>query len=165
MSREVSYQVPINIPRDKAWDIMQDITEPHKYVPGLLKTTMHTKQTTGVGASRRVYKKMMALDETVTQWNEGYGFRIRLHDGLKEKPLPKSFFIYAIEDGANNTTLFTATMGYTFPLGFIGRIIDSLFVAPIVKKEIRDVALAVKHYYEKGTTPTKSDLKALRQSY
>ncbi|MCK5881316.1 MAG: SRPBCC family protein [Sinobacterium sp.] len=165
MAREIFYKVAIDIPRDKAWDIMQDITAPHLYVPGLLKTEMHTEQTTGVGASRRVFKKMMALDETVTEWNEGYGFRIRLHDGPKSKPLPKSFFIYSIADGENNTTMFTATMGYSFPLGFIGKIIDSLFVAPIVQMEIRNVALAVKHYYENGTTPTPADLKALRQKF
>jgi hypothetical protein len=163
MSREVSYKVVIDMPREKAWEIMQDITAPHKYVPGLIKTEMHTEQTSGVGTSRRVFKKMMALDETVTDWHEGYGFRIKLHDGPKEKPLPKAFFNYAIEDADNNTTLFTATMGYTFPLGALGNVIDSVFVAPIVKGEIRDVALAVKHFYETGTTPVKADLKALRK--
>ncbi len=165
MSREVTYKVSIDMPREQAWEIMKDITAPHKYVPGLLKTEMHTEQTSGVGTSRRVFKKMMALDETVTEWKEGYGFTIRLHDGLKEKPLPKAYFIYAIDNGVNNTTQFTATMGYTFPLGFIGRMIDSLFVAPIVQGEIRGVALAVKHFYEQGTTPTKADLKALRKKF
>ena len=163
MGREVSYQVSIDMPREKAWEIMQDITVPHRYVPGLIKTEMHTEQLQGVGASRRVFKKMMAMDETVTEWNEGYGFRIRLHDGAKDKPFPDSYFIYKIEDGPNDTTLFTAIMGYRFPLGRVGQLLDSLMIAPIVKGQIRDVALAVKHYYETGSTPTPADIKRLRQ--
>ena len=165
MSREITYKVSLNMPREKAWEIMKDITAPHKYVPGLIKTEMHTEQLTGVGASRRVFKKMMAMDETVTEWNEGYGFRIRLHNGVKDKPFPQSFFVYSIEDGENNTTLFTATMAYNFPLGAFGKVIDSLLIAPIVQGEIRDVALAVKHYYENATTPTKANLKALRKQF
>lgn len=162
MAREVTYEVLIDMPREKAWAIMQDITAPHKYVPGLLKTEMHTEQKQGVGASRRVFKKMMAMDETVTEWNEGYGFSIRLHDGAKDKPFPHSYFIYKIDDAAGGKTRFTATMGYSFPLGFIGKIIDSLLIAPIVAGEIRAVALAVKYYYETGETPTSADLKRLR---
>ena len=170
MGREVTHQVTINMPREKAWEIMQDFTAPHKYVPGLLKTEMHTEQTTGVGASRRVFQKMMALDETITEWNEGYGFRIRLHDGDKSKPFPNSYFIYKIEDvkdanddATSGKTRFTATMGYQFPGGFIGQIIDSLIVSFFVNLQIRGVALAVKHYYETGKTPTAADLKRLKK--
>lgn len=162
MGREVSYEVIIDLPREQAWAIMQDITVPHKYVPGLIKTEMRDGPLKGVGASRRVFKKLMAMDETVTEWNEGYGFRIRLHDGAKDKPFPKSYFIYKIDDASGGKTRFTAVMGYTFPFGFIGRIIDSLLIAPIVSGEIRAVALAVKHYYETGTTPTPADIKRLK---
>lgn len=163
MSSEAIYSVTIDMPREKAWEIMQDITAPHKYVPGLIKTQMHTEQSQGVGASRRVFKKMMAMDETVTEWNEGYGFKIRLHDGKKDKPFPKSYFVYAIEDSSNNKTQFTATMGYTFPLGILGAIINKLLILPIVRGEIRDVALAVKYFYETGKTPSPKDIKQLRK--
>lgn len=162
MGREIRYEVIIDMPRERAWEIMQDITVPHKYVPGLIKTEMYPGPQKGLGASRRVFKKFMALDETVTEWNEGHGFSIRLHDGLKEKPLPKSYFIYRIEDAPGNKTRFIATMGYTFPLGAIGQVIDGLLVAPIVGSEVRAVALAVKHFYETGTTPTSADIRRLK---
>lgn len=163
MSREATYTVTIDMPQAKAWQIMQDFTAPHKYVPGLLKTEMHTEQTKGVGASRRVFKKMMALDETITEWSEGEGFKIRLHDGDKSKPFPDAYFIYKIADAGNDKTHFTATMGYRFPLGVFGQLIDNLIVSRIVDGEIRDVALAVKHYYETGATPTAADIKRLKK--
>lgn len=165
MGTEINYQVVIDMPRDKAWQIMQDITVPHHYVPGLIKTEMHTQQTSGVGASRRVYKKMMAMDETVTDWHEGHGFRIRLHDGDKDKPFPDSFFVYRIDDAPDNKTLFTATMGYRFPFGALGRFLNRWLIVPIVRGQIRDVALAVKHYYETGATPTPADIKRLRKNH
>lgn len=162
MAREAIYEVIIDMPREQAWSIMKDITAPHKYVPGLIKTEMYSGKNTGVGASRRVFKKFMAMDETVTEWNEGYGFRIRLHDGAKDKPFPKSYFIYKIEDAAGGKTRFTATMGYSFPFGWIGNLLDGLIIFPIVSGEIRAVALAVKHYYETGARPTPADIKRLK---
>ena len=162
MGREIKYEVIIDMPREKAWEIMKDISVPHKYVPGLIKTEVYPGPTQGVGASRRVFKKFMALDETVTEWDEGYGFAIRLHDGLKEKPLPKAYFKYRIEDTPEGKTRFIATMGYTFPFGVLGQLIDSLLVAPIVSGEVRAVALAVKHFYETGTTPTSADIRRLK---
>ena len=103
------------------------------------------------------------MDETVTQWDEGYGFKIRLHDGKKDKPFPGSYFIYAIKDIGHQQTEFTATMGYQFPFGAIGKLIDNLLIYPIVNAQILDVALAVKHYYETGETPSAADIKRLRQ--
>lgn len=164
MGREVTGKVIIDIPREKAWEIMQDFTSPHRYVPGLLKTEMHTEQKKGVGASRRVFKRGMALDETITEWKEGEGLTIRLHDGARPKPFPDSYFIYRIEDAGAGKTRFTATMGYRFPLGAIGQLIDSLIVCHFVKAETRKVAVAVKHYYETGKTPTPADISRLLKS-
>lgn len=163
MSSEVSYTVNIAKTPEVCWEQMRDLTKPHLYVPGLLKTDMHTEQTEGVGASRRVFKKRMALDETVVQWQEGESFTLRLHDGDKAKPLPESFFVYSIKPGANNSTDFTATMRYQFPLGALGALINRLIVLPIVRGEIRDVALAVKYYYETGESPSKQNIKQLRK--
>ena len=163
MASVATYQVLIDLPRQQAWEMMQDLTCPQKYVPGLLQCEMHGAQRQGVGTSRRVFKRFVVLDETVTAWEEGYGFTLRLHDGAKDKPLPRSYFIYAMDDAPNQQTLFTATMGYEFPLGALGALIDRFLVLPIVQAEIRDVALAVKYFYENKSTPTKSDLKALRQ--
>lgn len=165
MSREVSYQVLIDLPREACWEMMKDITVPHHYVPGVIRTEFHTEEKSGVGASRRVFKKMMALDETVTEWNEGYGLTLRLHDGDKAKPFPDAFFVYQLADSADNKTLFTATMKYRFPLGRFGQILDNVLIASIVQGQIRDVALAVKHYYETKTSPTPADIKRLRAMF
>lgn len=165
MSREISYQVVIDLPRDACWEIMKDITVPHRYVPGVIRTEFHTEEKIGVGASRRVFKKMMALDETVTEWNEGTGITLRLHDGAKAKPFPDAFFVYQLADSEAGKTLFTATMKYRFPLGKLGSLLDNFIIAPIVQGQIRDVALAVKYFYETKNSPTPADIKRLRKLF
>lgn len=165
MSTEITYQVPIDLPRDACWEIMKDITVPHLYVPGVIRTEFHTEEKSGVGASRRVFKKMMALDETVVEWNEGYGLTLRLHDGDKAKPFPDAFFVYQLADSSDGKTVFTAMMKYRFPLGKFGQIINSLLIKPIVQGEIRDVALAVKHFYETNSSPAAADIKRLRKMF
>lgn len=162
MTSIVEHQVKLNLSQEKAWQIMQDLTQPHRYVPGLIDCKMHEGNTQGVGASRRVFKKMMQLDETVTEWKEGEGFTLKLHFESKDKPLPNAFFRYELKPINDQQCFFIATMGYDFWLGKIGQVINQLLVLPFVKKEIRDVAYALKHFYEFSETPTAADIKRLR---
>lgn len=159
------HTIEINLAIDECWQKMQDFSIAHHYVPGLIDSKVLTKQTNGVGASRRVFKKMMALDETIIDWQEGKGFTIRLHDGDKDKPLPQSTFSYALEAKDKATTHFTGSMSYGFPLGSFGVFISRYLVLPFVQKEISDVVFAVKHFYETGERATPAILKRMRKEY
>jgi len=163
MSSIASWQVVIDMPREKAWNILQDLSKAHNYVPGIVDTRVTTEQKTGIGASRKVYmSKTNAMDETVTEWNEGAGFRIRLHKGPKDAPFPKSYFSYKLEDEAPGKTRLTTEMGYVMPGGAVGGLFDKLLINSIVRGRIRDVALSMKLFYETGQ-PTKPEaLKQLR---
>jgi len=91
MGGVVSCTLYMKISREKAWDILQDLSVPHLYVPGLVKTEITTEKIQGVGASRKVYQtETKGLDETVEEWNEGHGFLIRLHQGDRGAPPPFS---------------------------------------------------------------------------
>lgn len=159
------HTVDIDLPIAECWQKMQDFSIAHHYVPGLIDSKVLTKQANGVGASRRVFKKMMALDETIIDWQEGKGFTIRLHDGDKDKPLPQSTFSYALAAKDENTTSFTGSMSYGFPLGSVGVLVSRYLILPFVKKEIRDVVLAVKYFYETGEKATPAILKRLRKGH
>lgn len=163
MSSTATWQVVIDMPREKAWDILQDLSKAHNYVPGIVDTRITTVQKTGVGASRKVYmSKTNAMDETVTEWNEGAGFRIRLHKGPRDAPFPQSYFAYKLEDDASGKTRLTTTMGYNMPLGAVGKLLDNLLINSIVRGRIRDVALSMKLFYETGKPTTPAALKQLR---
>ncbi len=163
MISEATYQVTLEMPREQAWKTLEDLSQAHNYVPGIIKTEIVSSNKQGVGASRLVYQgKKRALQETVTDWDEGSGFRIRLHKGEKDSPFKNAFFRYLIEESDGDTTRLTTTMGYTPPLGWFGILLDKLFLNKIISGVIRDVALSMKHFYETGKPTTPKDLKAIK---
>lgn len=157
------YNATANIPADQAWLKLKDLSLAHHYVPNITKCVITTSQKEGVGASRRVSGPQQALDETVTEWNEGRGFVIRLHNGAKHaKPFGEASFTYRIDKINEQSCKLTCTMTYEMGMGFFGSVLHSLFIGNLIRNNIRDVALSMAYFYEKGKKPTKEDLARLR---
>lgn len=149
-----SAEVLLDLPRAEVWQRMRDLTKGHYYVPNLKDCRMTTEQREGVGASRKVYTTSgMVMDETVSEWNEGYGFVIRLHSG--DGPPPPIFtsahFHYRIEDAPGGKTLFKPAMTYSLRFGALGRLLDQLLLNRIITNTVKKVGLGLKAYYETGT--------------
>ena len=121
MSEAVAKTV-IDISRDQAWKKLSDLSLAHNYVPGIVKTEITTDKKQGVDTSRKVYQGPNKwMQETVTDWNEGYGFSIRLHKGDKDVPFKNAFFHYPIDDAGPDKTALTMIMNYDPPLGWLGK--------------------------------------------
>ena len=165
MTRSVSYQVKIDLPRAQCWDKLRDLSLAHHYVPGLKKTEITTDIKEGIGASRKVYQSALVLDETVEEWYEGKGFLIRLHRGENGKPpgFEKGWFRYQLEDAGGEQTLFTATMSYVMPWGWFGEALESLLLRRFLQGTVRDVALSMKEYYETGVPVKPERLKQIKR--
>jgi hypothetical protein len=167
MTGSVSYTIEIDIPREQAWQKLQDLSVAHHYVPGLKNTEITTSKTQGVGASRRVFQTgSNYVDETVEEWIEGEGFLIRLHRGETGKPplFNKAWFRYAIEDNGKGGTTFTPSMTYEMPWGGFGSLLERLVLKKVFIGVLRDVAIAMKDYYETGQAVGPERLKALKSS-
>lgn len=164
MPQEATAEIVIDLPRAEAWNKLRDISLAHNYVPGIVKTEIVTDQREGVGASRYVYRgKTSYLQETVTEWREGEGFRIRLHKG--DKPAPpfrEAFFNYRLTDAGPGKTRFTATLGYQLPWGGLGEWLGRRMLG-FVRSTVRDITVAMKLYYETGRPTTPAALKAYKQ--
>lgn len=164
---EVSTTVRVALPRARAWELLQDLTLSHHYVPGIVRTEITTDAKKGVGASRRVYQsEKSGIDETVEEWNEGHGFLIRLHRGAGGPPFPfaQAHFRYAIADDGD-TTLLTTSLRYTMLGGAVGRFFDRYLLRRIIDRTIRDVALSQKCFYESGQPVTRERLKEARAAF
>jgi hypothetical protein len=164
-NNEASAEITIKIPRDKAWELLQDFSIAHNYVPGVIKTEITTELKQGTGASRKVYQtETKAIDETIEEWNEGYGFQIRLHRNTNGPPLPfkQAWFRYSIADDDINTRLNTSLI-YRVRWGIIGRVLDRALLHRIIKGKIRDVAFAMKLYYETGERVTPEKLRQIKK--
>ena len=162
MDNEAVYSFRLEMPRQKAWEKLKDFTLAPNYVPGVKSVKIMTDKKEGVGASRRVFPKKM--DETVVEWNEGYGFILKLHKGTGGPPFPfsKAGFRYAItEDG--NRTKFTVGLMYDMGMGPLGAIMNRLFLGKIIEGIVRDIGLCLKHFYETGEPVTPRILKSIKR--
>jgi hypothetical protein len=155
------YEIPIALPREAVWQRLRDLTRAPLYVPNLTGVEITTTRREGIGASRRVFQKNgKTLDETVESWDEGYGFRLKLHDGDKPlAPFRQAWFDYRIADAADGGAIFTPALIYVMPWGVLGRVLDALFIRKFAVGNVRQVAVNFKKYYETGeiTNPAWQD--------
>ncbi len=162
MDNKASYSVYLDMPREKIWEKLRDFTLAPNYVPGVDAVKITTEKKEGIGASRRILPK--GMDETVVEWNEGYGFVLRLHSGDNGPPVPfkEARFRYAMED-AGNRTRFTMGLMYTMRMGGFGRFLDKLFMGKFIVTAVKDVAISLKHFFETGEPVTPAILKQLKK--
>jgi hypothetical protein len=145
-------EIRVALPRQQVWDRLRDLSLAPYYVPGLTAVELTTPQHEGIGASRRVFQKNGSpMDETVVGWDEGYGFRLRLHCGDKPPtPFKEAWFDYRIADADSDQTLFMPSLTYELPWGAVGRVLDVLLFNRIARSRTRQVALCFKRHYETG---------------
>lgn len=160
----VSAEFEVELSMADAWERLRDLSRPDMYVQGLTAVELTTEQRQGVGASRRVTQgKSFKLDETVTEWQEGKGFTLRLHRGEKAAIplLPAHFFDYGLREAEGRVYLHNQ-MRYQVGLGFLGALLDKLVLRRVLRSQLRDVTLAQKIYYETGQKVTADILKSAK---
>ena len=152
LQHSATAEVIINLPREQVWERLRDLSKAHYYVPRLTNTTINTDLKEGVGTSRTVFAKGMApMDETVIEWNEGFGFKIRLHRGERAAaPFKAAIFVYAIEDAGDGNTRFKPAIHYTLPGGPLVNAIGSRLLGGVMRSNVEQVAQKLKQYYETG---------------
>ena len=150
--------------RGAAWRRMRDLSMAHMYVPGLAPVTFVGPQREGVGTHRRVRMRgVLAMDETVTAWREGEGFTLRLHRGAGGPlpPLREHYFDYGL-DVRDGRVWLVNRMRYEVGLGPLGALLERLLLRRIFRRQLHDITLAQKLYYETGERATPAMLKAAK---
>ena len=148
----VSAEFPLELDADATWERLSDLGQAHCYVPGLTALEFTTAQRRGVGTSRRVRRgDSLTLDETVEVWEEGRGFSLRLHRGDRGPipPLRRHYFDYAMKQ-RNGQVWLVNRMRYEVGLGALGALLDRLLLRRLLARQLREVTLAQKRYYESG---------------
>lgn len=151
---KVSAETVLAMPRTEAWAKLRNLELAQNYVPGVSRVEVQTPMREGVGASRKVfYKGQPRLDETVTHWEDGHGYTLKLHNGDgPPSPFKSARFIYFLDDASGGETRLQATLAYELPLGPVGRLFDALLMRPIAARTVRTIARGLKHFYETGTS-------------
>lgn len=159
----VAVSTDVEVAPEEAWKNMSDLTVAHNYVPGLTRTEITTQHSSGVGTSRRVYSEDGEyLEETVTTWDEGRGFTLRLHRGKEPmSPFEQVEFRYHMTPADAETTRVTLALVGQLPLGGFGAWLGDWLARPSMESELTLIAAGLKHYYETGTPASDSDRERL----
>ena len=82
-------EVTLRHPATEVWTALSNLSQAHLYVPGITRTEITSDAARGIGTSRRVYDADGTyLNETVSEWTEGDGFVLRLHNDGGKAPAP-----------------------------------------------------------------------------
>jgi len=162
----VAVTADVEVPHTVAWQNMRDLSVAHNYVPGLTATEIITSQREGVGASRKVYQTGTDyLQETVTAWDEGHGFVIRLHRGDEPmKPFKHAEFHYRMAAVTDRVTQVTLAIQVEMPFGQLGSWLGDSFARPALESELTRVLAGLKHYYETGEPANDADRERLARA-
>ena len=149
--RSVTGQAAMALPIETCWQKLRDLTRAIHYVPGLTECRITTEQKEGVGASRRVVSRQAgAMDVTVTEWDEGRGFTIRLHKGDRPPPMfREASFRYELVPKGEGCEIHTR-MSYAPAFGPVGQVLDALVLSRVMQRTVREVAAGLAAYYEQS---------------
>jgi len=164
-TQQVRARARIHLPVEACWEKLRDFERALQYVPGLTDVRITTEARQGVGASRVVvHETTGAMDETISEWREGRGFRIRLHRGERGPMLPlrDAYFDYALEPAGEGECDIVMTMQYSLGLGPIGTLLDALLVRRLLRRTLGDTALALADNYETDQRVGSERLRVLR---
>ena len=156
-------EVIVNVPLSQAWAYLADFSAAHNYVPNLSRTEIMSAERSGVGAHRRVYDmEGDYIEETITEWQEGKGFVIRLHEGDEPMaPFEAISFSYSIAPVSEQRTRVSLGMDFLMPWGSVGETLGEGFFLPVMEDNLVQVAAGMKHYYETGKAATDADREGL----
>ncbi len=137
----------------QVWRLVSDLEQASNYLPDIERVEVLSSSGSGVGASRRLYKSQTDwLDETVTQWYEGQGLTLRLHRGDNAPfPFASASFEYNLQALSAGATAMHLSLVYQPRYGLLGQLLDSLFLAGQVERQVMAVALGLKQYSDSSS--------------
>lgn len=147
MKHIVTINLKCKIKANEAWDQIRDFSTPHKYISFIQNTIVLGQTSGGVGSTRRVFTRYNYMDETVTNWEEGSSFTVKLHKN-KQAPFPFSAatFRYQIRSINKKDCELIGIFTYELLFGIIGIILNHLFLGIIIRFNIRRVIMGLKMY-------------------
>ncbi len=141
----------INIPaaKEDVWEVLKFPGRVEEFHPLIKKSFMITDAPNGIGARRHCdLLPMGAMDEVVTEWDEGNAFTIEVMGG---EMLPPHHFMkgrFELKALGKERTQVTFSFSYQLKYGFLGRLMDIWLIRPQFKKAPPQYVQGLKTYIE-----------------
>lgn len=144
-------EADLALTQQQAWQRLSDLGVAHNYVPGIVKTEISSSRRDGPGASRRVYSSPTKyINETITRWDEGNGYTLRLHDEHGRAPMPfkDASFSYRLLSTHKDTTTVQLVLSVAIRGGILGESLVNMLMASTIQARIDLIAKRLKDFYE-----------------
>jgi hypothetical protein len=145
--RKLKQAIGINAPKKAVWDVMADFGSAADWAPGMRRSALFGKATTGVGMQRIMQHAWgFIIEEIITHWTEGEEYSFNLSRApfpmrdVKEK--------WVLGENGSQTSL-DITVSYDMRLGLIGALLDTVLVRFVVAREMRLGIYGLKHHVER----------------
>ncbi len=153
---EMTFGIGIDASRTKAWELLADFGNPHKYVNGVLDTRMVSAAPNGVGAVRHCdLEPMMTIPqhivEEIIEWNEGDSYTYIVTDTAA--PITDGQVKWSVSDSKKGCVI-QAAVQYRPRYGLLGRMINPFLKAQFRKQLSQGLADMKRVLEEEGSHDT-----------
>ncbi len=139
-------QIQINAKAERVWEILADIGGIARWNPGVQKSWVTSKTSEGLGASRRCeLDGKNYLLEDVIEWNPPQSLTMRITE--TNMPFKRADIHFALEE-RGQLTVVTVSPEYELKFGFLGSVLDSLFMRKTYAKGMRALLAGLKRQVE-----------------
>ncbi|MEM9833901.1 MAG: SRPBCC family protein [Bacteroidota bacterium] len=149
--------VEIPVAKQDVWEVLRFPGKVEELHPLIRKSFMTTNAQNGVGAKRHCdLLPMGAMDEVITEWDEGNGFTIKVTGGKMLPPHRSIQGRFALKALDEERTLVTFSFSYQLKYGLLGLLMDVGLVRPQFRKAPPQYVQGLKNYIikRKATSPS-----------
>jgi len=148
--RVLTEQITIQASRPDIWTALEDFGGVAKWAPFMKRSKLVGSQSTGVGTRRIMHHSLgFNFEEVVTQWADGEGYSFEVYRA--PYPMANVHEKWSLTSQDENSIV-TTRVSYRMQLGGVGRILDSMAVQYIVRREMRSGLRGLKTYVESAAT-------------
>lgn len=144
--RNLTERVDIQASEDAVWEVLNDFGGVARWAPYLRSASLVGDRERGVG-SRRVMRHFWGfrLEESVVEWEDhaGYTFEVR----IVPYPITDVRESWSLAGGNPHVTV-TSRVHYDMRLGWLGRLLDHVLVARLIRREMRAGLRGLQDYVE-----------------
>jgi ribosome-associated toxin RatA of RatAB toxin-antitoxin module len=127
----LSSSVFINRSATDVWNVLQNPGEISSFHPLIKESHMITPQRSGKGARRYcALKPMGVMEEVITRWEEGQIIETEVTGGKMLPPYTFMKGIIELVPISNQECKVTFTFTYELKFGFLGRLMNIIFIRP-----------------------------------
>ena len=151
MTKNISFQIDVDAPVNRVWNILADFGGIAKYNPAVPNVTLRSSNNDGVGADR-VCELLPAgeIYERVFDWTEGQGYSIEIYGGKGIPPFRKALVDLKVEPNGKGGSKVSTSLDYSLKYGPIGWVMDTVMVNRFMKKGFSGLLAGLKHHAETG---------------